>query len=190
MNLQRINVKLFVDAPAVVRLDAFLSIFARWRENKKDPSEWVDMADYAHVPKGPGIMIIGHQGNLALDLADPGPGILYANKKGLNGNHETRVLNTFGRALALARALTEEPEYPARLSPRPSFWQLTFNDRMNTPNTDQTDSELGAAILRALDRIFGRDQYTRVREKDPLLRYGFVIHSDRVDNLDTIASKL
>ena len=190
MNLQKINVKLFVDAPREVRLDAFLPVFARWRENKQHASQWVDMADYAHVPKGPGIMIIGHQGNLAVDLADPGPGILYANKKDLDGDNDKRILDCFRRALRLTQALIEEPEYPGELSPRPGSWQLTFNDRMNAPNTDETENTLRRSVDQALDRLFGRGHHTVLREKDPLLRYGFVIHSDNVDSLDTIASDL
>jgi len=190
MNLQKINVKLFVDAPDEVRLDAFLPVFVRWRENKQHPSQWVDMADYAHVPKGPGIMIIGHQGNLAVDLADPGPGILYANKKDLEGDNDERILECFRRALRLTLALIEEPEYPIELTPQPGTWQLTFNDRMNTPNTDQTESALRPAMNQAIERLFGVEHTAVVREKDPLLRYGFMIHSDNVDSLDTIATNL
>jgi hypothetical protein len=190
MNLQRITLKLFVDSPQPVPVDALLPIFSRWREDKEHPSQWVDMADYAHIDRGPGVMMIGQQGNLALDLAEPGPGILYANKKDLRGAPEERILDTFRRTLALTRTLRAEPEFPERLAPRPGFWQLLFNDRMETPNTEATEIALRPSIDAALDHLFGADNYTVVRESDSLRRYGFIIHNDSVTNLDQIAAKL
>lgn len=190
MSLQKISLKLFVDVPGTLPLEPFLPIFARWRENKTHASGWVDLADYAHVRNGPGVMIIGHQGNLGMDLTDPGPGILYCNKKDLEGTTEERVLDTFRRTLPLARALTAEPEYPKQLAPRPGFWELVVNDRMQAPNTDETEAALRPGIDAALERIFGGGRYTAVREKDPLRRYGFIIHSDSVGNLEEIAERL
>lgn len=189
MDLQRINVKLFVDAPDPVPVDALLPVFARWREDTANPAEWVDLADYAHVPRGPGVMIIGRQGNLALDLADPGPGILYANKKALAGSVSERVLDTFRRALALTRALLEEPGFPSGIVPRPAAWELVFNDRIHAPNTDATHAVLGPDVDAALDRLFGAG-CAAVREPDAHRRYGFIIHGDGVDSLDQIAARV
>ena len=189
MELQRVNVKLFTDAPEQVVLDPFLDIFARWREDAGHPSRWVDLADYAHIPRGPGVMIIGKQGNLALDLADPGPGILYANKENLEGTVEDRILETFRRCLALTAVLTAEPEYPSDLKPRPGFWELSFNDRLETPNTDATDRLLRPAVEATVGRLLGTD-HTLIRQTDPQRRYGFVIHSDEVTSLDVLSSKL
>ena len=119
-----------------------------------------------------------------------GPGILYANKKDLNGAPEDRILEVFRRTLALACQLIEEPGYPAQLRARPGFWQLVFNDRMETPNSDATDAALRPGIDKALGRIFGAGKYTAVQEKDPLRRYGLIVHSDAVDDLPQIAARL
>ncbi len=189
MELQRINVKLFTDAGGKIALDPFLDIFSRWREDSAHPSRWVDLADYAHVAKGPGVMMIGKQGNLGLDLADPGPGILYANKQDLEGTTEDRLVETFRRCLALTGALIKEPEYPRDLKPRPGFWELSFNDRLETPNTDETDRQLRPAIEATIRRLFGSD-HTLIREADPKRRYGFVIHAESIPTLETIAPRL
>ena len=87
-------------------------------------------------------MLVGHRGNLALDLADPGPGILYSNKKNLDGAIEDRILETFNRCTELARELIAQPEYPQEFKPRAGFWELTFNDRLDLPNTEATDQLL------------------------------------------------
>jgi hypothetical protein len=190
MNLQKINVKLFLDAPQPVPVDALLPIFARWREDAAHPARWVDMADYAHVPTGPGIMMIGHQGNLALDLADPGPGILWVNKADLEGEIDVRIVEVFRRTLGMVRTLIAESGFPSTLRPRPGFWELVFNDRLVTPHTEETAVVVQPAVEAALNTIFGTDRYTLVSEKDPARRYGFTIHSDTVDSLEAVAARL
>ena len=189
MKLQKINVKLFTHTGQKIVLDPFLDIFARWREDATHPGRWIDLADYAHVAKGPGIMMIGKQGNLGLDLADPGPGILYANKRDLDGPAEDRVTETFRRCLTLTEALTAEPEYPQELSPRPGFWELSFNDRLETPNTDETDRLLRPAIEATIERLLGSN-HTLIREANPNRRYGFVIHAEGAPTLEAIARRL
>lgn len=183
MELQKINVKLFVDAPSVVPLEPFLDIFARWRDNESDPSGWIDLADYAHVAKGPGVMLIGQRGSLATDLGDPGPGLLYANKQGLEGPLEDRVGETFRRALVLLTQLTREPDYPRELVPRPGFWEISFNDRLSAPNTDTTDRIAQPAVQAVCERMFRGRPFVLVRQADPLRRYGFTLHCDTIDAL-------
>ncbi len=63
------------DAPPDFQLDPFLAIFGRWRQDKTHPAEWVDLADYAHMAEGPGILLAGHQGNFVVDRARPGLGL-------------------------------------------------------------------------------------------------------------------
>lgn len=196
--LEKINVKMFLDVSGDLAsgdrirgdvLDRLLPIFARWRDDAGDPSRWVDLADYAHMSRGPGVMIIGHRGNFALDLADPGPGLLYANKAGLEGPLDSRVSETFGRALVLIQRLVSEAEYPAGLAPRPGSWQLTFNDRLRAPNTDETDAEAGPPVQDAVRSLFGGDLLTTIREPDPNRRYGFMIHSEHVNSLDALLER-
>ncbi|MBI4460417.1 MAG: hypothetical protein HY648_10215, partial [Acidobacteria bacterium] len=67
-NLQRIQIKILSGAPAGLSLDPFIEIFGRWRK-ESHPAEWVDLADYAHVPRGPGIVLIGQRCNFSVDMA-------------------------------------------------------------------------------------------------------------------------
>ena len=190
MDVQKITTKLFTDAPPNPSLDPFLAIFARWGQEKNHPAGWVDMADYAHVRKGPGVMLVGHRGNLALDLADPGPGILYSNKRDLEGTIEDRILEAFSRCTELARELIVQPEYPAAFKPSAGFWELTFNDRLDLPNTETTDRLLRPAVDRALDELLGAGSYMIIRQSDPTRRYGFIIHCSAVDCLEGLSAKL
>ncbi len=41
----------------------------------------IDVADYKHVQDGPGILIIGHEGDYALDQENGRSGLLYTRKR-------------------------------------------------------------------------------------------------------------
>lgn len=186
MDIQRINVKLLATAPAGFKLDPFLAIFGRWR-HEESPEVWVDLADYAHMAQGQGIAIVGKRGIYSVDETPPGIGLLYAGKKGFEGSDDARIIEAFRRCLRLTSALTAEAEYPPALELTPSRWELVFNDRLDTPNTDETDTRLRPAISAALDKLFGGGQYDLQREADPQRRYGFSIAAaDAVKPIDLL----
>ena len=47
------------------------------------------MADYRHVPEGPGVMLIGHQANYSVDNTDNRLGVRYNRKEPLEGQIRT-----------------------------------------------------------------------------------------------------
>ena len=116
--LQRIDVKQLLDAPANPDLDAFLLIFDRWRQRDDHPSDWVDLADYAHMPKGPGILIAGKRDTFSVNLNPPGPGLMTSVRKGLEGTLEDRFREAFRRARELNAAILAEPEFPGAFTVR------------------------------------------------------------------------
>ena len=189
-NLQRIHVKLLAEAPGDFSLDPFLAIFARYRQDAENPENWVDLADYAHMPKGAGMLLAGHRGNFSVDLGEPGPGFLYAGKGGFAGPFEERILEAFRRCLALVEPLLSEPEYPAGLHPSWGLWELVINDRLSAPNTDETDAALRPCVETALTRLFGSGAYSADRESDSRRRYGFSIRAKNAATLDDLKGEL
>ncbi len=186
MDLQRINLKLLADAPPDFSVDSFLAIFGRWRNDATNPAAWFDLADYAHMPKGAGVVLVGKQGNFSIDLGDPGPGLLYCGKQDYSGPVEQRITETFQRCLALVKPLLTEPEYPSDLEVQPGKWELAINDRLDSPNTGATDRELRPGISAALDTVFGPGAYAMEREPDPQKRYGFSIRSSQITTIDDL----
>ena len=190
MNVQKVTLKLFTDEPSTLDLTPFLSIFARWRLDKSHSAQWIDLADYAHIAKGPGVILVGNQGNLVVDFAEPGAGILWTNKKELDGKIEDRILQVIKRTLTFASLLTSEPEYPTAFKPKPGFWELSFNDRLEAPNNDGIDATLRPHIESAFNFLFGEGKYVLTRQGDPGRRYGFIIHSETVHSLDSLLPKM
>lgn len=149
-DLQRIDVKLLLDCPPDPDLDQFLVIFDRWRKADDHPADWVDLADYAHMPGGPGILIAGKRDTFSVNLNPPGPGLLTSVRSGLEGSLEERFCEALRRAREFNAAVMAEPEFPAEFSVREGAWEIYVNDRLGFPNTDPTDRLVRPAVAAAL----------------------------------------
>lgn len=137
--IQHINVKLFAlpAAPEGV-LDAAIPVFHRWIQNSACPELLIDVADYRHVPDGPGVILIGHEANYSLDCEGGRLGLLYNRKTRCEGSFEQRLRLSYQRALQAARLLEREPEFAGVLKFDPACLEVVVNDRLLAPNTEQT----------------------------------------------------
>ncbi len=189
-DLQRVAVKMLTDAPLDLNLNPFLSIFGRWRTEKEHPGVWVDLADYAHMPRGPGIVLIGKNCNFSFDMGGAAPGPLYVSKQGLEGTPEDRLASVLRSCFELTRRLLAEAEFPASVHLRTGSLELTFNDRLETPNDAATDHTLRPVVLTTLDRLLGAGGYHLALEPDSNRRYGFSIQARGSDPLETLLSRL
>src|SRR5262245_64760672 len=129
--IQKVCVKLALDAPGRLNADPMLEIFGRWRTEEGE--ELVDLADYAHLAEGPLVVLIGHRYNLALDTTGGMPGIQYCSKKGLSGTPSERFAAVLRATLVKARRLLAEPGSPSGVRPRPGRLEVVLNDRLNLP---------------------------------------------------------
>ena len=168
-NLQRIDVKLLLDCPPDPDLDQFLVIFDRWRKADDHPADWVDLADYAHMPGGPGILIAGKRDTFSVNLNPPGPGLLTSVRSGLEGLLEDRFREALRRAREFNAAVMAEPEFPAEFSVREGAWEICVNDRLGFPNTDPKDRLVRPAVAAALGVAPG----SLTRDPDSRNRLGY-----------------
>ena len=183
-DLQRIDLKVLLDAPERPELDSVLTAFNRWRQETDAPSDWVDLADYAHMQHGPAVMMAGKRENVAVDTNEPGPGILVQTRKDLEGSIEERFAEAFRRHLALATRLIGEPEWPSELSVRGGDWIISINDRLGFPNNDESDKAVREGLVALLDKLF-TDGYDLERDTDPQRRLSYRL---RAEGNPTLAS--
>jgi len=147
MNLQHVNVKIFVEGELPVELGRFIDVFHGWVAAQFTAEMLIDVADYRHVPEGPGVLLIGREADYALDETDGRRGLLYNRKAVLEGSNHDR----FGQALqSAAKACTLlEAEFDGLRFSREEF-QLFINDRGLAPRNEETcvafRSELGTFI--------------------------------------------
>lgn len=109
MIAQQISVKVFA-REASVDLSAFIPIFHRWIQESRMPDHLlIDVADYAHVADGPGVVLVGHQAHIGVD-AERGPlGLVYNRKRDQPGELEAKLLEAARFALTAAAALESDP---------------------------------------------------------------------------------
>ncbi|MBW2212567.1 MAG: hypothetical protein JRG67_16300 [Deltaproteobacteria bacterium] len=105
MQATKFQVKLYTRA-GDIELEKLIPVFHEWIRTKKISDELlIDVADYAHVPQGPGVVLIGHQSDYYLDVADNRPGLLYSRKRGFEGDFQAGIDDAFRRALNACQLL-------------------------------------------------------------------------------------
>jgi hypothetical protein len=171
INLQKVNVKVFLDAAQGLEADALLAVFGRWR--LEEGEEIVDLADYAHVPEGPGILLVSHRWHFGVDWDGGRPGLFYSSRKGLEGSLEERFAAVIRAGFEKGRRLLAEPELRGSAQPLAGELEVVINDRLLAPNTDQSDAALRPALEAALKRLYAGGSYELRRDADPSRRLGY-----------------
>ncbi|MDP9055486.1 MAG: hypothetical protein M3N93_14475 [Acidobacteriota bacterium] len=148
-SVQHINLKIFIENPGAVDLADAVGVFHRWIKDSVCPEMLIDVADYLHVPEGPGILLIGHEANYSLDDRESRPGLLYNRKAPLAGTFQSRVAQAHEAALGACDRLEQDAAFEGKLRFDRKRIELFVNDRLFAPNTDDTWSALQPELKRA-----------------------------------------
>src|SRR5438067_13460223 len=112
--IQHVRVKIFACEPVSIDLGDAIPVFHRWIQDRACPELLIDVADYRHVPDGPGVMLIGHEANYSLDNTKGRLGLLY-NRKRAGGEAQENLRQAFDAAVAACQLLELEPAFAGRL---------------------------------------------------------------------------
>ena len=159
---QRITVKYFLEEAAGLSLPAIVPIFQRWIQEHRVEGLLIDVADYKHVYEGPGVVLIGHEVDYAIDLSDGRPGLLQRRKRLLSDpagedsdpRLEDHLRKAFRSTLGACQALSKEDSLKGRIHFRTDEVEITFPDRLRTPNQAETFEALQGAILEVLAEVY------------------------------------
>jgi hypothetical protein len=176
MNVQHVNVKIFAATSAIDLGDA-IPVFHRWIQERLSEEMLVDVADYRHVPSGPGVILIGHQANYSLDCAANRLGLLYNRKVALEGGTQDKLLQAFYAALVACRRLEDEPPFRGRLRFDAGRCEVIVNDRLLAPNTDETWDLLRPELERFFSGLLGAGAFNLERIGEPRERFGVAVRS-------------
>jgi len=131
-------------------LELFIPVFHEWIQKDKISNHvMVDVADYKHIPDGPGIMLIAHEGNFSIDLEDGEAGLLYTRKQPLKDDI-TNNIHAITSILDYACELLENNDI---LKEKISFnnqYKIISNDRYYFP----TDKKLEKKFLEYSQKAF------------------------------------
>lgn len=172
MNLQHVNVKVFVDGDLNVELQRFIETFHQWIVREATEEMLIDVADYRHVPDGPGVMLIGLESDYAIDHTNGQPGLLYNRKAPLEGGNGDRFLHSFCCALQGCEMLESELE-GLQFSRR--RFEVIINDRALAPNTPETREVFRHELTDFLQSATGDSGFSLDVTEDPRRRVSAVV---------------
>lgn len=182
MNIERFCLKFFARPGADIDDAIFIDIFHEWIRFKKLGGILLDVADYRHVPEGPGIMLITHEINFAMDYAEGRFGLFAQRKLGQTSSHQERILELARATVSFGALLESDPRIVGKLSLEGGTFHYMANDRLVAPNNAtafaalKPDLEAVAAVLYPGEQVSVR----RV-ENDPRDRLTAVVEAGSVD---------
>lgn len=163
--ITRASAKFWVADPSTVGPGAaeYIPVFHRWIQEQTVDGLLIDVADYGHVPDGPGVILIGHEADRGLDLAD-GPGFRFEGKR-TRGPAVDQIAHALAGAARGAALLAADPTLDG-LAFDPARVRIVIADRLVVTNDDAALEALAPAIAEAIDRVFPGVEGEPVRRGD------------------------
>ena len=178
MDLQRISIKLYAQPESEVEARDFVPVFHSWIQNQRVANHLlIDVANYAHVPDGPGVVLAAHEASYLTDQSDGEFGLLYQRKQPQAGELPERVSASVQAVRSAAESLEEEDDLKAKVQFDRRRFRFIANDRLTAPNTEASFAALKPALSQAAAEFFGHDQFTLTRQGSDKERLSVLVKS-------------
>ena len=172
-------------------LEAVIPVFHEWIREHTVEGVLVDVADYSHVPGGPGVCLIGHEGDYYLDASEGPLGLLYNSKRPANPESDAAVLrNAFRLALKACQLLQDDKSLKGALSFDVTKARVVINDRLQAPNTPETLDKYKADLESVGKEVFGGDVSLTAAADDPRDRFSVDIAGGDGNDLSALLSRV
>ncbi len=172
--LQQVCIKFPFSDPVAMSLDAFIPLFHEWiTEGRIKDELLIDVADYRHVPGGPGVMLIANQAHYAIDSGGGSMGLLYSRRRDEPQDAETAL--RFALARAAQAAIMIETDAPT-LTFDPARVEMRVASRLVAPNTSETRQAIEPVWTSVLETVgFAEPRFEA--QGDPRQAFGLVMQS-------------
>jgi len=174
MEFQHINVRIFVEGELPMDPSRFIEVFHRWIQEQTVPELLIDVADYCHVPNGPGVLLICHEADYSMDHTDGKWGMRYNRKMPLDGTNESRIRQALSATAKACEILEKQLAGDGLKFSRTAF-EVFVNDRAIAPNTPEVESAFISEINSSLRKIVGHTEFKLDFPTDRRRRVGVVV---------------
>jgi hypothetical protein len=186
MDIQHVNIKLFIENPEAVNLDDYTGIFNGWIQQQWTEELLVDVADYQHVHAGPGVVLVAHEAHYSIDNAANRLGLLYGRKTKIDGSTVDKLVQATQATLKAAQKL--EKEQKLKFNTREV--QVIINDRLLAPNTTETLGALLSDLNTFFGRLFDGAEFVVDHNADPRERFTVTVTTAGKSDAATLLSRL
>ena len=152
--LQHVNVKVYART-AAVDLTPAIEVFHRWIQSEYSDHLLLDVADYRHVPAGPGVILVAHEAIYGLDEAGHQLGLLYNRRTRVDGQPADAIRRSWREVLAACAQLEKEPDFGGGLEFDGSAAEVFVNDRRLAPNDEATAERLRSELQPVAEALLG-----------------------------------
>jgi hypothetical protein len=188
VDLQKLNVKLFVEPPNAVPLTDFIEIFHGWIQ--ATDGIYHDVADYSHMQAGPGIVLVANDANLSIDESDKRRGLLYSRKSPLGGSNVEKLRAVLRCGLENFRKLEREPRLNGKFRLLGDEALIAVNDRLTAPNTDESFAAVAPQIEAVAKHVFAGAEISLEREPDRRRKFAVRVKASRSFTADELLRRL
>ena len=153
--LVKLDLKVLARAGSTAKAEEFIPVFHRWITERVLPELLIDVADYSHVPEGPGVLLIGHDAQYGYDQSRGEPGLLYSRRRETSrelkgaGSLDERLRSLLACSFRACDLIEAEPQLEGRVAFDRHRLELRVNDRL-VPQDEETVAALGSAFERAV----------------------------------------
>jgi hypothetical protein len=153
MELQKLNVKLFVEHPNSIPLTDFIEIFHSWIQ--ATAGVYHDVADYSHMQAGPGIVLVASDAHVSIDESGNRRGLVFSQKARLAGSNQEKLRAVLRAALENCRKLEAEPALRGKLRFAANEAVISLNDRLLGVNSEESFDEIKGDVETVATQLFG-----------------------------------
>jgi hypothetical protein len=156
MDAHKLQLKIYLTPESARSLDVedLIPVFHRWIKQRALPELTIDVANYRHVPKGPGVVLIGHGADYFLDEGEGRPGLLH-NRKRAGLPPGERLADLARRTLHAALLLEKDLALTGKIKFATNELLFRVNDRLAAPNSDATLAALRPELEGLAKKVFG-----------------------------------
>jgi len=196
MDTVKYELKIFLEDASGVELEEFIPVFHDWIQTQQLEELLIDVADYRHVPEGPGVVLVAHDAHYAMDLAEGRLGLLYSRRRETHPSRcaiqgvADRLRSVWHCALTACQRLGAHPGLHGRLQFRGNELLLRCNDRLQAPNTPAAYDELCQYLEPFLATLYPgqRVEVEHVSEHTSRLTVGIKVAEP--SDVDTLLTRL
>ena len=159
MDLQQINIKVFVTEDSRISYENFIKVFNRWM-TEADQDDYLNYADYSFTHAGPGVLLISKRTNYSIDNAQNRHGFLYNRKHKTEGSTRQKLHQAFVETLQRCHRLEEAEELENEVRFNGNDILFMVNNRHIAPNTDESFEGIRQELSFVLQQMYGSNEFT------------------------------
>lgn len=166
-DVQRLALKMFLTEDSALDPADAVPVFHRWIQTHAVDGLLIDVADYTHLPSGPSVLLVAHEGQFALDRTQGRLGLQYTRTRPLDGTLPERLLTIWRILVTAARLLESDTTLPGPVRFAGNVVTCIASDRLRTPNTPETLAALRPALESFLSRVSADASWSVIQDPEP-----------------------